>query len=89
MSEEATIKDVAEESTTERKKRAPKQETVTVAFPPDLSVPLGEPVEHWRAREIAKIKDAARQSRLDTTVPGGRYFENGRWVDASGNPLDE
>lgn len=42
------------------------------------------PVEIWRARENARIKAEASARHIDETVPGGRYFENGRWVNCDG-----
>lgn len=48
-----------------------------------------EPIEIWRAREIARIKAEARASQIDRVQPGGRYFDGGRLVDAEGQPIED
>lgn len=48
--------------------------------PSNVQVPL----EIWRARENARIKAEAAAKRIDETVPGGRYYEGGKWVNCDG-----
>jgi len=35
------------------------------------------------------VQQPAPQTRLDQTVPGGRYLVNGRLVNANGEPLPD
>lgn len=46
------------------------------------------PYELYRATENARIKAEAEAKQLDETVPGGRYYEGGRWVNCNGEPVE-
>lgn len=52
--------------------------------PSNVQVPL----EIWRARENARIKAEAAAKRIDETVPGGRYYEGGKWVNCDGKEIE-
>ena len=68
----------------EQKESAKANLDLHTAEPANVQVPL----EIWRARENARIKAEATEKQLDETVPGGRFYENGRWVNCDGRPID-
>lgn len=47
------------------------------------------PYEIYRALRANEARLEAATLGMDVAPPGGRYFENGRWVDANGNPVAE
>lgn len=46
------------------------------------------PANEYRSRQNAKIKMEAAALNSDETIPGGRYFVDGRFVDCNGKEIE-
>lgn len=53
----------------------------------DNMTPAQVPYEAYRAAQANDARMQAAELQMDTAPAGGRYMENGRLVDANGNPV--